>query len=199
MDIHVINRTYHCGIWGYTGQHSGLGYAINPANIGLPETVPWQNVSLSVLKQLSCALILHMLAAVSSCLTFLSGIVGPKTYPDARANIMVVATGVISFALAMGAMAVDIALWLALYKAHSNLSVDGAWSSLGIAFWLTLAALAVLFVAAFPWQVVVVVIVAGCVFFVWILAKLVEVVWRSQPDWGRILEAEGRVFMQEFF
>jgi len=110
-----------------------------------------------------------------------------------------VAMGFITFFLGLGAMSVDIALWLALYKAYSNLPQPGARTSLGIAFWLTLAALAALFVAAFPWQVVVVALVAACVFFVWILAKLVEIVWKSQLDWGTILEAEGRLFMQECF
>ena len=96
-------------------------------------------------------------------------------------------------------MSVDIVLWLALYKAYSDLTLVGARSSLGIAFWLTLAALAALFVAAFPWRVVVLVLGVACFCFARIIAKLVVIVWRSQPDWGAVLEAEGRLFMAGFF
>lgn len=96
-------------------------------------------------------------------------------------------------------MLVDIGLWVIIYSAPSNLPTPGAWTFLGVAFWLTLAALLALFVAVFPWQFVVLVFATACFCFVWILIKLVEIVWRSQPDWGVILEAEARLFMREFF
>src|ERR1700729_4213489 len=75
--------------------------------------------------------------------------------PKAQASTTMVVMGLFTFFLCLGAMSVDIALWVALYEAYGDLQLDGASSSLGVAFWLTLAALVALFVAAFPWQVMV--------------------------------------------
>jgi hypothetical protein len=78
-----------------------------------------------------------------------------------------VATGLITFFLALAAMSVDIALWVTLYKAYGDMQLAGVSSSLGIAFWLTLVALVALFVAAFPWQVMVGLLIAiGFIFFI---------------------------------
>jgi len=172
MDINVLGYTYHCGVWGYTGQPSGLGYIINGDDVGLPGPVPWQNVSPAVLQQLSGALILHMLAAIFAFLTLVCGIASllcrPRqmttadleanraaAVPKAQASTTMVVMGLFTFFLCLGAMSVDIALWVGLYKAYGYLQLDGASSSLGVAFWLTLAALVALFAAAFPWQVMV--------------------------------------------
>jgi len=156
MDIRVLNQTYHCGIWGYTGQPTGLGYVVDPASVGLPENVPWQNVSPSVLKQLSGALVLHVLGVIFAFIAFLSGLIGLAIRRDPKANLVMVATGFISFFLILGAISVDIALWWALYNVYSPLPLDGASYSIGVAFWLTLFAGAALFFAAFTWELVLV-------------------------------------------
>jgi len=91
------------------------------------------------------------------------GAAGPKT----GASSTMVATGLITFFLALAAMSVDIALWVTLYKAYGDMQLAGVSSSLGIAFWLTLVALVALFVAAFPWQVMVGLLIAiGFIFFI---------------------------------
>jgi len=186
MDINVLGYTYHCGVWGYTGQPSGLGYIVNGEDVGLPGPVPWQNASPAVLQRLSYALVLHMLAAIFAFLTLMCGIAGllccpnqittadleanrAAAVPKAQANTTMVVMGLFTFFLCLGAMSVDIALWVALYKAYGDLGLDGASSSLGVAFWLTLAALVALFVAAFPWQVIVGLLIA-IVFVVYVLS-----------------------------
>jgi len=181
MDINVSGFIYHCGVWGYTGLSRRLGYIIYSDDIGL-ETAPWDNVSPKLLLRLSHALILHMLAGIFAFLTLTFGLcsdeipitdleanwgtAGPKT----GASSTMVATGLITFFLALGAMSVDIALWVAIYKAGGDIPLEGASSSLGIAFWLTLAALVSLFIAAFPWQVMVGLLIAiGFIFFILVL------------------------------
>ena len=71
-------------------------------------------------------------------------------HPITYTNRTMVATGFVTFFLALGAMSINIALWLAIYKAYSDLTLVGVRSSLGVAFWLTLVALTALLVAAFP-------------------------------------------------
>ena len=74
-----------------------------------------------------------------------------------KAKTGTLVTGILSFFLVAGALGIDIALWVVIYNTSTSnflLTIDGGevWTSLGIAFWLTLVAFLALFVAAFPWQ-----------------------------------------------
>ena len=35
LEVHILNETYHCGVWGYTADGDrGLGYIVSTPNIG---------------------------------------------------------------------------------------------------------------------------------------------------------------------
>ncbi|KAF8487591.1 pali-domain-containing protein [Gautieria morchelliformis] len=147
LDVNVRGHITHFGVFGFTGSARSVGYRINSAVLGLPNTTLEKLIN-DAIHGLTFALILHPLAAGLSALAVLFGLCG-AAYSRAGTILMTFAATLATI-ITLIAWIIDMVLWSA-FRSRIRAEVQAVGSpsaQYGNAIWLTLVALLALLLAS---------------------------------------------------
>jgi hypothetical protein len=136
----INGRHVNFGVFGYTGSGISVGYYFPPELLGFADT----KLNDSTIHGLTASLILHPIAAGLSGLAVLFGLCG-ASYHRAGTVFMSLLAG-LAFVATLIAWIIDMVIW---GIAGSELRKNGQQARYGNANWLTLGALAALFIGFF--------------------------------------------------